>query len=45
MTPVMRGLCTPHELKTVYTLTDVLDMHEAIAETARAEKRAQRDTR
>lgn len=29
----MRGLCSLHELRTVYSLDDILDMHEAIAET------------
>jgi hypothetical protein len=28
----MRGLCTMHELRTVYTLDDLLDMHDAIDE-------------
>jgi len=32
-TPIIRGMCTLHELRTIYTLDDVLDMHEAIAET------------
>lgn len=28
----MRGLCTLHELSTVYTLSDALDLHDAIAD-------------
>ncbi|WP_217471809.1 hypothetical protein [Photorhabdus akhurstii] len=36
----MRNMCTLHELRTVYSLSDVIDMHEAIAETLLAEKRA-----
>ncbi|WP_071823742.1 MULTISPECIES: hypothetical protein [Photorhabdus] len=39
-TPIMRNLCTLHELRTVYSLSDVIDMHEAIAETLLSEKRA-----
>ena|GEM_PF-4107410 len=35
----MRGVCSLQELRTVYTLHDVLDMHEAIAETVQAEQR------
>ena len=34
----MRRLCTLHELRTVYSLDDVIDMHEAIAETMILEK-------
>lgn len=41
----MKGMCTLHELRTVYTLTDVMDMHEAIAETVRAEREGDRDPR
>lgn len=37
-TPIMRGMCTLHELRTVYSLDDVMDMHEAIAETLIMEK-------
>jgi hypothetical protein len=30
--PIMRGLCTMHELRTVYTLDDLMDFHDAIDE-------------
>lgn len=30
--PIMRGLCTMHELRTVYDLDDLLDFHEALDE-------------
>lgn len=36
----MRNMCTLHELRTIYSLSDVMDMHEAIAETLLSEKRA-----
>lgn len=41
----MKGLCDLHDLRTKYTLSDVLDMHEAIAETAIAERDGGRDPR
>ena len=28
--PIMRGLCTMHELRTVYSLDDLMDFHDAI---------------
>jgi hypothetical protein len=28
--PVIRGMCTMHELRTVYTFGDLADMHEAL---------------
>lgn len=34
----MRGMCTLHELRTIYSLTDVVEMHEAIVETLLIEK-------
>ncbi|UIA86026.1 hypothetical protein LU604_26665 (plasmid) [Erwinia tracheiphila] len=42
-TPIMEGMCELHDLRTKYTLTDVLDMHEAIAETAIAKRGGERD--
>ena len=30
--PIMRGLCTMHELRTIYDLDDLLDFHEALDE-------------
>ncbi|WP_275662931.1 hypothetical protein [Laribacter hongkongensis] len=37
----MRRLCTLHELRTVYTLSDLLDFHDAIAEWDEAQRKAQ----
>lgn len=28
--PIMRGKCTLHELRTVYSFDDLADMHEAL---------------
>jgi hypothetical protein len=28
--PVIRGMCTLHELRTVYSFNDLADMHEAL---------------
>lgn len=28
--PIMEGLCTLHELRTVYSFDDLADMHEAM---------------
>ena len=41
----MRGVCSPHDLRTTWTLSDVLDYHEALAEQLIAEKDAQNDSR
>jgi len=38
--PVVKGLCTLEGLKTICTLTDVIDMHNVIAELALMEKDA-----
>ena len=40
----MRGMCTLHELRTVYSLDDVIDMHQAIADTLCIETEKQHDT-
>ena len=34
----MRGMCSLQELRTIYTINDVMDMHEAIAESMLIEK-------
>jgi hypothetical protein len=41
MRPVMREppLCTLHELKTVYTLNDLADFHEAMDEEVEYQRR------
>lgn len=44
-TPIMRGMCTLHELRTVYSLTDVVEMHEAIVEILLMEKVKENDYR
>lgn len=36
-----RKLCTLHELRTVYTLSDLVDFHNAIAEWDEARRQAQ----
>jgi hypothetical protein len=28
--PIIRGMCTLHELRTVYSFNDLADMHEAL---------------
>jgi len=37
-TPITRNFCTLHELRTVYSLDDVVAMHEVIAEMLIQEK-------
>ena len=39
-TPVMCQLCTLHELRALYTLADLCDFHDAIAEWDDAQRQA-----
>lgn len=38
--PILKGMCTLNELRTIYDLDDLFDMHEALAVQSILKRRA-----